>query len=93
MKLVLALDLDFGYVMKLVFTLNLDFRYVMKLVLIWIWTWFWIWRIIQDIYEILIDLNMLTEICFVFKARMWTLEWNMLYVCIKYGYERAISMI
>ena len=37
--------------------LDLDFGYDMKLVLIWIWTWFWIWRIIQRIYDIVIDLN------------------------------------
>ena len=39
------------------FGLDLDFGYDMKLVLVWIWIWFWIWRIIQDIYEIVIDLN------------------------------------
>jgi len=33
------------------------------------------------------------KIYYVFKALMWTFEWNMLYVCVKYGYGRAISMI
>ena len=39
------------------------------------------------------SINMFKEIQYVFKAHIWTFEWNMLYVCIKYGYERAISMI
>ena len=76
--------------MKVVIDLDLDFGYVTKLVLAWIW--FWIWRIIRDIYEIVIDfeayvwlINTFIEIYYVFKAHMWTFEWNMLYVCVKYG--------
>jgi len=36
---------------------------------------------------------MFKEIYYAFKARMWTFEWNMLYVCVKYAYERPVSMI
>jgi len=71
---------------------------------IWIldmlWNWFWFWFGLgfgfEESFRIFMKLwliNMFKEIYYMFKARMWTFEWNMLYVCVKYDYGRTISMI
>jgi len=36
---------------------------------------------------------MFKGIYYVVKARMWTFEWNMLYVYVKYGYRQVVSMV
>lgn len=60
---------------KIGFGLDLNFGYIMKVVL----DLFWIWIIIQDIYEIVIDLNhiclkhvyeLLNGICFMYTLSM-----------------------